>query len=133
MIIELLFALMISDVNPSDFTGKTMYPSGIKDCDKDIFSPPASKLPVLKISAPIIDRNGKYIDAGIYQAKLVDKNIIIMQGETLIASLPALKIKYMPYSFSISECLFKKVNSELVIITFRENKIEAETIIKIAK
>lgn len=133
MLFELLVSLMIGEINPSDFTGKTIYPSGIKDCDKDILALPASISPVLKLPMPIFDKTKNVIKPGIYQVKLIDKLLILSEGDKIIAKLPALKIRYLPYNQSISECFFKKENPELATITYRENNIEAETIAKIVK
>lgn len=132
MLFELFVSLLIGEINPADFTGKTIYPSGIKDCDKDILALPASNLPVLKLPMPIFDKTKNVIKPGMYQVKLVDKFLVLSEGDKIIAQLPVLKIRYLPYNQIVSECIFKKANYTIVTITYREKNIEAETIVKIA-
>ena len=61
MITELLLIAAAGIINPMDMSGHSMYPSGVKECDKYPMYPyPASKLAKLTLPHPIISDNGEF-------------------------------------------------------------------------
>ncbi|MDD3014080.1 MAG: hypothetical protein PHC34_10295 [Candidatus Gastranaerophilales bacterium] len=133
MIIECLAAFVIGFSNPADPTGKTMYTSGNRDCDNGFMNLPASKHPVLKISVPILDINGNTVNTGIYEAMLKEKQIFLIQAGEIIAVLPVTAIKSLPQKSNLTEAKANILDSDYVLVTFRESLIEAQAIVKISK
>jgi len=133
MFFELLVSLLICDVNPADPTGKTIYPSGIHDCDEGFMSLPSSKCPVLKISVPIIDMDGKIVYPGMYGAMLNKKQIFLIQSGEIKAVLSVTVTKSLPQQSILTEAKAVILDSEYVLVTFKENLSEAQSIVRISR
>lgn len=74
MIEHLLACILIADMNPADPSGLTMYPSGVMDRDRFVFSaPPATKLPLLRLGTSIIDSDGQTVESDMYQVKVSEE------------------------------------------------------------
>jgi len=133
MIFELLVSLLLCDINPADPTGKTIYPSGNRDFDDGFMNYPASKYPVLKITVPVFDKDDNIVNPGMYEAMLREKQIILIQSGEIIAILPVIVIRSLPVKSYLTEAKASILDTEYVLITFRENMVEAQAIVKISR
>jgi len=133
MLIELLAILVIGLKNPADLSGKTIYPSGIHDCDKDFLLLPTSEYPVLKISVSIIDKSGTVVNPGIYQAVLRNKEIMIIKEGQIIAVLPVIITKGLSQKCIIPEATENILDSDYVQFNLEQNQIEAQSIVRISR
>jgi len=127
MLIEALTAFIIlSFINPADPSGKSIYPSGLKDCDTNFFNaPPASIYPVVKIYLPLEDEEGNIINRGIYSAVyLEDSNQIkLMEG---IKTIALLNVKYSKLLFephSVDSARIESLSENKVLFIYiKDNK-----------
>ena len=91
MITELVLIAAAGIIDPMDMSGHSMYPSGVKECDKyPRFAPPKSKLATLTLPQSILSGTGDIISSGHYLAALsVSKNeILIFEGRKELFTLP---------------------------------------------
>lgn len=131
MIVECYAALLIGFVNPSD--PKTIYPSGIHDCDKDFINTPESRYPVLKIAVSLIDADGKIISPGLYEAKLAEKQIFLIQAGEVVGVFPVVVTRNLAKHISLSNAKASILDSEYVLIVFKENMTESHAIVRISR
>ncbi|MEI8377635.1 MAG: hypothetical protein WCF95_03765 [bacterium] len=78
-----VLATTLAFINPADPSGKTIYPSGIKDNGNFIFSaPPVSAYPILTIGSQIKLEDDYIIQPGNYCVKpsVDETQIIIIEG-----------------------------------------------------
>lgn len=133
MLIELLATLVISLTNPADPTGKTIYPSGLHDCDGGFTLAPASEYPVLKVTVSIIGKNGTIVNPGMYQAVLRNKEIILIEEGHVIAVLPVIVEKKLSQMCIIPEATETTLDQDYVQINLKQNQVEAESIVRISR
>lgn len=131
MLIELLATLVIGLTNPADPTGKTIYPSGLHDCDEGFTLAPASECPVLKVTVSIIDKKGTVINPGMYQAVLRNKEIFLVQSAQIVGILPVIVTKGLPQRCIISETTENILDQDYVQINLKQNMVEARSIVRI--
>lgn len=128
MIENILVFLFLTYVNPADPSGNTMYPSGVKDCDKFYFnSPPAaSKTPNLVLSMPVYDAENKIIPPGIYETKLSQDTgqILLIQSQEIKAKLPIMQIATLDKTYLIPTVNVKKLSSKHILIILKMDNTE---------
>ncbi len=86
--------LLIAFLNTADPSGKTIYPSGVKDNGNYIFNaPPASIYPLLNIIDPIVLCDGRTIPKGIYAVKpsIDEKSLLFIDGHNIVFELPIIE------------------------------------------
>lgn len=131
--LDLLIAgILIADMNPADFSGKTMYPSGVKDFDKHIFhAPPESPYPILNLYRYFIDGNGKMVEAGMYMTVISEdeKNILLYQGGEHKGTFPINEIEHKKYPYRQSSAIYHH-KMPLSDIEVKFEKIRAKSFIK---
>jgi len=111
-------------MNPADPTGKTMYPSGIKDIDKQIFSDlPASMYPQLRLLDFVYDKDGRLIEPGFYEViyRQIDNMIELFQGNTLYGKFDAVKEKDTVECKKLSEISIIKKDKKYIIIHYKKD------------
>jgi hypothetical protein len=126
---EILVLLLINFINPADSAGGTMYPSGIKECDKlhYNFPPEATKAANLVLSMPVYDGNNILVPPGIYEAIIVNNNneIILMQSNEIKGKLPVGQTVKMPQKCYIPTISAKKLSPNHILVIYKNDDIEA--------
>ncbi|MFA6989673.1 MAG: hypothetical protein WC197_06355 [Candidatus Gastranaerophilaceae bacterium] len=130
MIINLATCCMLAFLNPADPSGKTIYPSGIKDADSKIFSAPKStKLPILTLSVNIKDKNENIVPPGFYKASISqdDKYILLFQNNYIAGVLKINNLKHLDKNVAMNSVVVKFYNKKSVLIIVKQDNKEAES------
>jgi hypothetical protein len=127
MLIEAITAFcLLAFINDADPSGKTIYPSGVKDCDTNFFNaPPSSKYPVVKIFLPLEDADGNIINQGIYSAVyLEDSNQIkLLEGDKPVALLNVKYSKLLSQPHSVESARIENLSENKVLFIYiKDNK-----------
>lgn len=131
--LEIIIAIMVVGfVNPSDPTGKTMYPSGIKEADQYLDPRlPKTPRPLLVLGREIYDVNGEIIPRGRYELALSEDKafMYLIQIDKIVAKFPVLQIKQQinkKYSVPVSET--EIFNGSNMLIIYKHDDIEAHCV-----
>lgn len=127
MIETVLTIILLSFINPADPTGKTMYPSGIKDVDNFVFSaPPSSKYPDLVLSMPIYDEENTQVQPGIYEVRLSENKdkILLLQSLEIKAKFPIVQAVKLEKKCLVPTVSFKTMGANQAFIIYKYDDIE---------
>ncbi|OGH96741.1 MAG: hypothetical protein A2104_10265 [Candidatus Melainabacteria bacterium GWF2_32_7] len=131
MLESLIIFTFLSFVEPIDPTGKTLYPSGIKECDDLHYDlpPHASKNPNLALSTPIYDAENKLIPPGIYEAELSETTgqILLLQSKEIKAKLPIMQSISTNHRYQIPIIKAKTLSSKHVLIIYKYENTEIQS------
>jgi hypothetical protein len=134
MIINLATCCMLAILNPADPSGKTIYPSGIKDADSKIFGAPEStKLPILTLGVNIKDKNDNIVPPGFYKASISQDNkyILLFQNNYIAGVLKIDNIKALDKKAVINSIIVKPYKTDFALIIIKQDNKEAESRVNI--
>lgn len=127
MIETLLLSASLAFINPADPSLSTIYPSGVKDADKKIFSaPPEAKEPLLRIGTPLKNADGYIIQPGCYLVKPVgDEKLEFYQSGNLVFELPVIENTFVDL-YKNRAAVYTEIheNDKMLIIYHRENIVK---------
>lgn len=133
MIESLLISAILTFVNPADPSGKTMYPSGVKDCDNFYYQHPpyASKNPNLVLPYQVYDGENNLIQPGIYESIISTNSslILLVQSGEIKARLPVSNVTNLPVKRFIPVIEAKKLSSGHVQVIYKVNDAEIYSIL----
>ena len=136
MITELLLIAATGVINPMDMSGHSMYPSGVKECDKyPQFPYPTSKLAKLTLPHPILSDNGEVINSGHYLVGLsVSKNsILVFDGRKELFTLAIENTEILDRARKISTAEFYTDDNSESFIILTEGKLRVLGKVKLYK
>lgn len=128
--LDVFIALMILGfINPSDPTGKTMYPSGIKEADTYLDPRlPKTPRPLLVLGREIYDENGEIIPRGRYELALSEDKafMYLIQIDKILGKFPVLQIKqHIDKKYSVPVAETEIFNHSNMLIIYKHDNIEA--------
>jgi len=139
--IEYLISLMIAAIPKfDDYFPNPSYPSGVMGSEKDNYSlyndqvnrKPSSSNPVLRLTMPVYDYKGSQVKPGMYEIIFLEKEnrLGLIQSGEIIAKLPIVQKISLSKKIVLPEAKFEILNSEQLMIIYKNQNIEAESVLE---
>ena len=134
MIPELFLIAAAGVINPMDMSDFSMYPSGVKECDKyPKYAYPTSKLATLTLPRAIISSDGRIIPSGHYLAGLSvsGAELLVFEGRNELYTLNVIASDVLDKSRKISTARFYTDDNGESFITLTYGRLQVFSKVKL--